>query len=342
MGRILYAVMGDASGHVSEALAVAQGMPQHDFLFLGGGKVHELQAEGYPVENLPMLSTFYKNNAVDLWATAQNGLKVLWANRNTRRRIHHIIREFQPDLILANYEYFTPLAAMEMSRPCISIDHQHILTACRFNPPLAETLSRFMTCSCVRSLYSNCSQYIIVSFFDLPPKNPGTTIVLPPILRKAVKTITPRAGDHILVYQTSSTFHRIFPVLQAIDARFLIYGFGARPPRRNLIFKPYSPNRFLQDMASSRYVITNGGHNVICEALHFGKPVLSLPIANAHEQFVNAYYLARYGYGQYSTALPPISFFRDFEKDLEKFKSRIGRSRFYGNDALVERLGTYL
>jgi UDP:flavonoid glycosyltransferase YjiC (YdhE family) len=40
MSRICYGVMGDARGHLSRALAIAQELPQHEFLFIGGSKAH--------------------------------------------------------------------------------------------------------------------------------------------------------------------------------------------------------------------------------------------------------------------------------------------------------------
>ena len=56
MSRICYGVMGDARGHLSRALAIAQELPQHEFLFIGGGKVHILKEKGYRVEECPHIS----------------------------------------------------------------------------------------------------------------------------------------------------------------------------------------------------------------------------------------------------------------------------------------------
>jgi uncharacterized protein (TIGR00661 family) len=339
MGRILYGVMGDAGGHVMEALTLATQMPQHEFLFLGGGKVASLRDSGYCVEPLPMLSTFYRNNKVDIVATASNAVRTILTSRKIRHRAQDIIKDFDPDLILTNYEYFTPIAALSMNRSCVSLDHQHILTHCRYDPPTRERLNRFMTRFSVRYLYSNCSKFLIVSFFNLPPVNPETTVVLAPIVRSAVKKAIPRDGEHVLVYQTSPTFHKLFPVLKEIDTPFVIYGFGAKPPDNNLFFKAYSVDGFVEDLAGSRYVIVNGGHNVICEALHLGKPVLSFPIADAYEQFLNAYFIDKYGFGAFSTSLNfSKDLFEGFESRVNEFKSNIINFHFAENDGLVALL----
>ncbi|MCX5873392.1 MAG: glycosyltransferase [Deltaproteobacteria bacterium] len=343
MGRILFGVMGDAGGHVSEALTIAGEMPEHEFLFLGGGKVHELKKEGYNVEDLPMLSTSYKNNKVDFFLTATNALRALFSGREIRQRVSDIIKNFDPDLILTNYEYFTPLTARELGRPCVSVDHQHILTHCKFVPPRQQYLSRFLTRSSVRYLYSNCMVFLIVSFFVLPPIDPETVLVLPPLLRKTALKTKATDGDHVLVYQTSPTFHKLFPILKTVDAKFLIYGFGTRPSEKNLVFKPNSSEGFIEDLASSRYAITNGGHNVICEAIYFGKPVLSFPIANAYEQYLNAYYVSHLGYGDYSAVdSPSKSLFDNFETRVDEFKLNIGREPFAGNNHLIKLLNHFV
>jgi uncharacterized protein (TIGR00661 family) len=339
MGRILYGVMGDARGHVTRALTVAQEMPAHEFLFLGGGKVHDLRSEGYNVEDIPMLSTYYKDNKVDLPGTAGNAMRVLWRRSKIHKRVVDIIRNFDPDQILTDYEYFTPLAARKLGRDCISLDHQHILTHCDYQSPPSERLSRFLTCSAVKYLYSNCSKFLIVSFFNLPPKDPKNTVVLPPLIREAVRRTKPGKGDHILVYQTSPTFHRLFPVLKKVNSTFIIYGFGERSAEKNLIFKAPSTHGFLEDLASSRYAITNGGHNVLCEAIYLGKPVLAFPIAKAYEQFINSYFLSVCGYGSYSGSLNPSEqLFVNFEKRLDEFQGNITKGDFVGNQKLSHLL----
>jgi len=339
MGRVLFGVMGDARGHVSEALTIAQEMPKHEFLFVGGGKVHDLKAEGYYVENVPMGSTMYRNNSVDIPSTVTNAAKVFLNPRKVQRRIAGVIAEFDPDLILTDYEYFTPLAARSLGRPCVSLDHQHIMTHCVYEPPAQQRLSRIMTLFSVRLLYSNSSKFIIMSFFPLPTVNSETTLVMPPLIRNGVKILKPEIQDHVLVYQTSPTFHRLLPVLEQLKDQFIIYGLGKRSPRNNLIFKPALKDEFLQDMASCKYVITNGGHNVICEALYLGKPILSFPISKAYEQFLNAYFLDKRGYGAYSTSSSPTrALFDSFESRLSSFRSNIKYENFHGNQEVVGQL----
>lgn len=343
MGRILFGVMGDARGHVSEALTVAQDMPKHEFLFVGGGHVHDLKAEGYMVEDVPMGSTLYRNNSVDIPATALNAAKIFLNPKKVLDRLSRVIVEFDPDLIVTDYEYFTPLAAKRLGRLCISLDHQHIMTHCVYETPPQQRLSRMMTLLPVRLLYSNSAKFIIMSFFRLPTIDPETAQIVPPLIKRGVRTLASDIKDHVLVYQTSPTFHRLLPALEQVNSQFIIYGLGARTPRNNLVFKPASPKEFLEDLASCKYVITNGGHNVICEALYLGKPVLSFPISNAYEQFLNAYFLHQQGFGTYATSSSPdVNLFDSFESRLDWFTSNIQRENFLGNEEVIGELEKFV
>lgn len=343
MARVLYGVMGDARGHVSRALTVAQEMPEHEFLFVGGGHVHAMEAEGYPVEDVPMASTLYRDNRVDIPATVGHALGVLADSGSTVRRVCEIIGHFDPDLILTDYEYFTPRAARRLGRPCVSVDHQHVLTHCVYEPPTRQRLSRLMTCAAIRFLYSSASDYLIISFFRPEPADPTTTTLTPPVIRAAVRTLVPSDGNHVLVYQTSPTFQRLFPVLERMGEKFIIYGLGEQAERKNLVFKAPSKLGFLEDLASARYVIANGGHNVLSEALFLGKPVLCFPIANAYEQFLNAFFLAEQGYGDYSTSPNPRSdILQTFESRVDEYRANISAGNFFGNADAAAYLNGFL
>ena len=277
MAKILYGVQGDALGHVNRGRIISQGMSENEFLFVGGEKAHALESDGFSVVDVPVLTTFYKNNRVDDYRTIKNGLHVLTHREKVVKKVSHIIRDFDPDLVLTDYEYFTALACRRLGRPCISLDHQHILTHCEVPMPDHKSLTGLIAKALVKGLFSSASHFLIVSFFRLAPKDGLNTEVFPAIVRDAVLRQTPVAGNHALVYVTTDTFHQIIPLLRTMEGNFIIYGFGARPPYKNLIFKEYSGPGFAEDLASSRYLINNGGHNTISEALCLEKPIFAFP-----------------------------------------------------------------
>jgi UDP-N-acetylglucosamine:LPS N-acetylglucosamine transferase len=62
-------------------------------------------------------------------------------------------------------------------------------------------------------------------------------------------------------------------------------------------FKTFSEDGLLSDMASCDFVICGGGHTLMSEALYYGKPIISLPVKGAFEQWLNAHYLRKLRFG---------------------------------------------
>ncbi len=282
MARILFGIMGDAGGHISQALAVADAMPHHEFLLLGGGRVPHLARDGYAVAEVRTFQTYYANNRVDLFTTAWKGLRTVLGTRRIVDRVVGIAKDFDPHFVMSAYEYSAPLAARRMGIPSVSIDNHHFLNKCVCDLPRGQVVGRWTYGMPLRFCFSNTDFFFISSFYALKPRNPTTTAVFPAVLRKAVLEVNPTEEDHVVVYQTSPTFRAISGFLERMPGRFHIYGFGERPPHKNLVYKAPSTEGFLADVASCRYVITNGGHNLIAEALYLGKPVLSFPIRFAY------------------------------------------------------------
>ncbi len=340
MARIFYGVMGDARGHLSRSLSVAQHMPGHEFLFAGGGTVADLRLEGYNVVDLEMLATKYKKSRVDFLATVGNALSLLLTQKNSIvRRLARVIEEFNPDLILSDYEFFTPLAARYLGRPCVSLDHQHVLTHTHYDQPPGQFVNRRITFFPIMHLYSNATCYMVSSFFQPPAKDPNLTEIFPPILRTVVKEHTPREEEHALVYSSGGAYKDLLPFLKGRNRKFIIYGFGEQPSSKNLVFKKNSVHGFLEDLVGAQYVISNGGHSLISEALYYGKPVLCFPIHFLYEQFLNGYFLQKYCYGRFS--MNPVidkNIIDEFEDSLLFYKKHIHERYFWGNDKVVQRL----
>ena len=166
--------------------------------------------------------------------------------------------------------------------------------------------------------------------------------LLPPVLRPAVTQVDPRAGGHVLVYQTSATFRPLLEPLAKLNRPVVVYGYGTKSEERrgNLVFKPYDDRAILEDLAGCAYAVVNGGHNLICEALHFGKPVLCFPIARLFEQFINAWHVRALNYGNFSTnPRPGLPVFESFERRLDEYRASIAAAgRFDGTARVVARV----
>ncbi len=339
MGRICYGVMGDARGHISRALTIAGELGRHEFLFIGGEKIQIMQENGYRIEMVPTAPTIIRHNRVDTLATAAHGLVGLARMAPAISRVRAVIREFDPQLIISDYELVSQRTSQLMGRPCVSLDNQHLLTHCRYKPPPGQKLSRFATCFLIRYLYSGAGRFLITSFHHLPPADPACIEVFPPLIKPKVQKLEPTPGEHVLVYLRGGNSAGLVDRLKKSRRRFHIYGLGKRPSHGNLVFKKTSEDEFLADLASCRYVIGNGGHSLLSEALYLGKPILCLPIFFFYEHYFNAYFVKKNGLGDYLWDIAcRRDFIQDFEDHLEQYGARIKQQNFFGNHQIAARL----
>jgi uncharacterized protein (TIGR00661 family) len=339
MARILYGVQGDSNGHLSRALTVAELLKGHEILFAGGGSVAQVRRQGRAHEPLPLLATPLKDDRVDLLATARAGAGALCGRSKWIRRLAEIIRAFDPALILTDYEYFTPLAARRAGRTCISLDHQHVLTRTRYEPPPGQRLSRCMTAAAIRGLMSRASRYFMSSFYHPPVRDPRCDELFGTLVRADALGLAPSSGDHAVVYVRGADFGRLCRLLSGRRREYRIYGFGRHRESGNLKFRDLSRGGFLADLASSAYVVSNAGHGLLSEALQLGKPILCFPTRLAYEQCWNAIHVERGGYGACAMRLDVSAALVDaFESRLATFRRNIAGRSFCGREALRRRL----
>lgn len=344
MARILYGVHGTGRGHAVRALAVAQHYSQHDFLFVCHGEAARLLGREYRVFECPNPVTPVGSHRVDAPAALLRTLGMLGNGAHWRRRVEQAAEAFAPDCALTDYEFFVPRVARRMGLACLSLDNQHVITMGRIEFPLAQMPSWLATAASVRLFFSSADQYLICNFFDVPARTPSPwSRQLPPLLRGDVVARRPTVGDHIVAYQGYPTFPAFVEHLAALGRPVHVYGLGKSSSLGPVGFKEFDEQSFLDDLASCAYVVCGGGHTLISEALHLGKPVLSIPVRGAFEQFLNAHYLERLGLGMradLTTFSPRI--LGEFEVRLGGYRGRISRGVFCGNDAVFASIDEFI
>ena len=123
----------------------------------------------------------------------------------------------------------------------------------------------------------------------------------------------------------AATFKPLLEPLARLDRPVIVYGYGTETEHRkgNLLFKPYSDAGIFGGPGGVR--VRRGqrrAHNLICEALYFGKPVLCFPIARLFEQFINAWHVRALGYGDFCTEpRPGREVFDRFEARLTEYRA---------------------
>ena len=287
MARILYGVMGNTYGHVMRTQAIAERlMPEHEFSSSAAGGCRKRWANAGAAgacTRCRCCARFTTRAACRCRASSARSPDGWW-NSPRPRELRRVIDDFQPDLAICDREFYLPIACRRAGLRCVSLDHSHVLKACRYPVPPSERLSWSLAMLNDYLLFDFTRQHLIVSFFHPPLRRRrrgrgDVDELLPPVLRPAVTAVQPGVGEHVLVYQTSATFRPLLEPLSQLKRPVIVYGYGAEREHRrgNLTFKPFDDNEILNDLATCAYAVVNGGHNLICEALHFGKPVLCFP-----------------------------------------------------------------
>ncbi len=340
MAKVLYGVMGNTFGHISRALAIVGRLPEHEFHFVGGGRVPEVLQSVYPVLEVPVARTVYKRQRVSVPGTCRHLARCVASLPRVRRQILALIDHWQPDVAICDREFFLPHAARQAGLPMFSLDHSHVLQVCRYKVPSSQ-MSSWSLSRLEDSLFFNHTNHnLVTSFFHPELKRGGRNELFPPVLRQAAREIQPRQGNHVFVYQTTPTFAALIDFTRRLERPVIIYGYRNEDAAEgNLTFKPFDKRAILEDLAGSAYAVVNAGHNLICEALHFGKPLLCFPIANTFEQFINASYVRQLGYGDFLASFHPSpALFTNFESRLAEYRENIQAGFVDGTEVVIRRV----
>ncbi|HEY8965118.1 MAG TPA: glycosyltransferase family protein [Candidatus Methylacidiphilales bacterium] len=345
MARILYGVMGNTHGHIMRTLSLVSRMPEHEFLFVGGGKVPPAIAalKKWKVIDVPVLRTVHRKQRVSVPLTVAQIVKRHLELPRVLDKIQGHLEKFQPEVAVVDREFYLPFLAQKYNLPTLSVDHSHVMKACAYPVPADQKLSWRLAMANDYLFFDRTKHNLIVSFFHPPRKEPRKHVVdelFPAVVRDVVKTRTPSAGDHVFVYQTSPTFHRLIATLKELKRPVIVYGFHDEDRTEgNVSFRAYHPERILDDLASSAYAVVNGGHNLLSEAFYYGKPALCFPVKTLFEQFINAWHVRELGFGDYSTTLEPTpALFTAFEAKLDVYRANVAAKFREGTDELVARM----
>jgi uncharacterized protein (TIGR00661 family) len=348
--RILYGVVGEGMGHATRSSVILRHLAaRHEVQIVVSGRAHAFLQRAFPqlvVNEIAGLTMAYEDNAVRRRRTAWDVLKKLPAFAENLGVFTRLSEGFRPQLVVSDFESLSYFFAKQHDLPVISIDNMQIINRCALDVaiPPEEQASFQMAKAIVKAKLPHCDHYLITSFFFPPVRKPRTTLV-PPILRDAILDATPSAGDHVLVYQTSDSFHDLVPTLQRLPARFVVYGLKRDQSLGNVTLKGFSEDGFVRDLASARAVLAGGGFSLMGEAVYLGKPMLSVPLAGQYEQTLNARYLEKLGYGEYHPGLSEAAIARflerapDYARNLAAYRQERNQALFGELDRLIERIG---
>ncbi len=305
--KFLFVVQGEGRGHMTQAIAFASLLRSEGHQLMGVivGKSprrripeffeREIKAPIHAVES-PNFECDGADKKILIGKTIQRNcfkIRTFW---KSLKRIHQIVAESQPDVILNFYDLLGGLYNF-LFRPKAEfwvIGHQYLISHPEFHfvpgrivDKTLFQLNTFFTCL-------GAKERLALSF--LPKDNPTERIrVVPPLLRRAVHSLAPSEGYFYLAYLVNTGYAAevIHFAQQHPQLRIKAYwdkkdADETMRPLPNLSFHQVNDQTFLQDMAACKGLACTAGFESVCEAMYLGKPVLMIPVAGQYEQACNA------------------------------------------------------
>lgn len=347
MARIVYALSGQGRGHASRVLAISEALRRrgHEITFCCGGTARDiLEARGEQVIEVPSLRQIMKDNRVRIGRTLLSNIGSIVRFRKIVDQLVEAIRSCRPDLLITDFEAFSPKAARELDIPVLSFNHQEVVTEMVYDLPVRYRATAALAALAIRLIAPRRPTHVLLtSFFYGRLRHPERTTLIPPIIRPEVRQLEPTTGDPILVYYNSAEgAQRVVDVLARVDASFILYNLPPpeqQRPYHNLTFKNPSIEEFANDLASCRAVICTAGYTLISESLHLGKPLLVVPNRGIFEQTLNALFVRRQGFGSavIERALT-VEDVQQFLTNIEEYRARMPRQDVLGNELAVAHI----
>lgn len=323
--RILYGVVGEGMGHATRSGVILEHLTQqHEVHVVVSGRAREYLSQRFEnVHKIWGLTIQYEGNSVRKLGTLLENLKgAVKGFPENIRAYFDLVDDFKPDVVVSDFESFSYLYATNHMLPCISVDNMQVINRAKHSPQLlAGHEKEFeLTRNIVKAKLPGCFHYLVATFF-YPELRKDRTTLLPSILRPEILAAKSEPGEHLLVYQTSTTNTQLMDALKKSKLPCKVYGVrrGIKADEHDdkLTFRPFSEAGFIDDLRTARAVVAGGGYTLMSEAVYLHKPLLSLPVQGQFEQTLNALYLQQLGYGRHAEVLD--------EKTLNAFLADVPR-----------------
>ena len=326
MVKILYGVCGEGLGHASRSRILIRYLKKqrHEIYIVAGGKAYAfLSKEFRDITEIESARLFYQNNQVRLLPSIISMVyRTLIGSIPSLFRVHRLIREFKPDVVITDGDPICHYAArLTKGIKRISIDNPQALIYRKYPVSPCEIPAWFMLRVAVTLGVFGAEKHLVYDFFD-EPSSDERVMFLKPLIQEGILRQKPLYGNHIFVYQTINAGEELLELLKTFDETFIIYGSDKIQTDTNLVFKQFNEDEFYHDIAHAKAVITNGGFTVISEALYLKKPVYILPIKNQFEQILNGKFVQQLDVGV-SYLYAHEKTLRDFLNDLNQYRKNL-------------------
>lgn len=347
--RILYGVVGEGMGHAIRSKVIIDHLIRdegHEVEVVVSGRAYEVLRDYFPeVHHIWGLEMTLEDSEFKVFKSVLNNLKNAIGGGLDDNIVSYfeVTDDFEPECVISDFESWSYLYGKRHALPVVCIDNIQMVARCEHPEALLDLnradyeLARGFT----KAKLPGADHYYITTFFHPPVRKRRTTLV-PPILRDEILAAPSSEGDHVLVYQTSTSCRDLPQVLAAVDRPFVVYGYRRDLEQElvegNVTYRPFDEAGFIADLASSHAVITSAGFTLLGEAVYLRKPLLAIPVEGQFEQVLNAHYVEALGYGYSNDQLDVATIQHFLGREPEYREKLAGYEQREGNGVLFELL----
>jgi len=315
---------GIGMGHLSRCIAMANKLRENgaEVFFASYGAGYEMleSIEGNNVSKLPDIKFYGNGGELDIKHTAKKSLDAPFILLKSIYHESKIIKNFKPDVVVADSHYSVPITCRVIGIPCILITNELTLNFSELYPDekpieyLENGLKRFIT-----DVSSLCNAILIPDIKDsieIPPKLENKSVFTGPILKIRPQEIDDKKevrkklkiGDKekvVLATVGGSEFGKkllnlIYEASNDIECDKIIIVTGPQIDSdfisdSDKIVKMKFTDNMMEWMSISNLVISLAGHTTTMELASLGIPNILVPIDNHPEQAKNALNMEKYG-----------------------------------------------
>ncbi|WP_373494498.1 glycosyltransferase family protein [Aquiflexum sp.] len=306
--KFLLIVQGEGRGHMTQAISLSQILERggHEVCAVCVGRSQRREIPVFFASKIkapihlfdsPNFVTDKDHKGIKLGKTISHNFAKTHQFRKSLKQIHRLVTAHRPDVILNFYDLLGGLYNMLFQPECRfwTIGHQYLINHPEFPYPNGNILQKLLFQLNTKITAFGSELDFALSFRPLEPTQNGNTIVLPPLLRKEIRGMTPTKGDFYLTYMVNPGysdeilhFAKKYPEIK-IEAFWDKKGApDIYSPLKNLIFHQLNDRLFLDKMSQCKGLITTAGFESVCEAMYLGKPVMMIPVKGHLEQACNA------------------------------------------------------
>jgi uncharacterized protein (TIGR00661 family) len=321
MAKILFSICGIGFGHAGRSQYLIEELSKKHEIKITTYEAGEKFLKKFKPAKLKWFELIYKNGEYNEPETiTRNAPKITEVITHNYRVFKKIMKEFDPDIIVSDYEAFSLYMAKLFGKKSILLSNMHSLKQLKteklfFQNPATITgtfwLLPFMFFDKLIILQLNKKE---------PEKN---TIYVRMILRKKVRDAKPINGKKVIVYSNPQQLKTIIPVLEQIkEQKFIVFGYEGKETKNIIFHKKYSQEKFLKELTQSKAVMCHGGYTLITEALYLKKPIYVFTSPNFFERYFNGTEIQKLGFGTVEKK-PTVNGIKKFLEKNSEYKKNV-------------------